>query len=145
MNNRGHGLVYAEDPEDQIAEGIFEPTWQSLRSVQCREWFRDAKLGFWAHWRPQAVPMYGDWYTRNMYIPPNLDSRTFARYGRQRSSTPNTSAKTIPYDCFTSGCTAIETHNQRRRVFHHLSCHFLRPDQHALPFPVWFRLVQVRN
>ncbi len=61
MNNHEHGPVYARDPEYQIAEGIFEPTWQSLQSFQCPEWFRDAKLGFWAHWGPQAVPMYGDW------------------------------------------------------------------------------------
>ena len=43
MNIHGHGLVYAEDPEYQIAEGTFESTWQSLQSVQCPEWFRDAK------------------------------------------------------------------------------------------------------
>ena len=104
MNIHGHGPVYAEDPEYQFAEGNFEPTWQSLQSVQCPEWFRHAKLGFWPYWWPQAVPMYGDWYAQNMYIersdqyrfqwrdmdiPTNLDSRTFARYGRQRSSIRN--------------------------------------------------------
>ncbi|HEX6034140.1 MAG TPA: alpha-L-fucosidase, partial [Anaerolineales bacterium] len=68
MDHHQHDPVYAADPEYQIAEGIFEPTWQSLQSFQCPEWFRDAKLGFWAHWGPQAVPMYGDWYARNMYI-----------------------------------------------------------------------------
>jgi alpha-L-fucosidase len=68
MNDDTLGLVYADDPEYQIAEGPFEPTWQSLQSFRCPEWFRDAKLGFWAHWGPQAVPMYGDWYARNMYI-----------------------------------------------------------------------------
>src|ERR1044071_6180688 len=49
-------------------EGTFEPTWQSLQAFQCPEWVRDAKLGFWAHWGPQAVPMFGDWYARNMYL-----------------------------------------------------------------------------
>jgi alpha-L-fucosidase len=68
MNDDTLGLVYTDDPEYQIAEGPFEPTWQSLQSFRCPEWFRDAKLGFWAHWGPQAVPMYGDWYARNMYI-----------------------------------------------------------------------------
>lgn len=59
---------YADDPEYVVAEGPFEPTWASLQSFTCPDWFRDAKLGFWAHWGPQAVPMYGDWYARNMYI-----------------------------------------------------------------------------
>ncbi len=68
MNDDAHGLAYADNPVYQIAEGTFEPTWQSLQSFQCPEWFRDAKLGFWAHWGPQAVPMFGDWYARNMYL-----------------------------------------------------------------------------
>lgn len=52
-----------------IATGPFEPTWESLRHFQCPEWFRDAKFGIWAHWGPQCVPMYGDWYARHMYVP----------------------------------------------------------------------------
>jgi alpha-L-fucosidase len=46
----------------------FQPTWESLRRFQCPEWFRDAKFGIWSHWGPQSVPMYGDWYARNMYV-----------------------------------------------------------------------------
>ena len=46
----------------------FEGTWESLRTYECPEWFRDAKLGIWAHWGPQCVPMHGDWYARNIYI-----------------------------------------------------------------------------
>ena len=46
----------------------FEVSFDSLRSFQCPDWFRDAKLGFWSHWGPQCVPMFGDWYARNMYI-----------------------------------------------------------------------------
>lgn len=48
--------------------GSFEPTWESLRQYSCPTWFRDAKLGIWAHWGPQAVPMYGDWYAQRMYM-----------------------------------------------------------------------------
>lgn len=51
-----------------IEKGPFEPTWESLRRFECPQWFRDAKLGIWAHWGPQSVPMYGDWYARNLYI-----------------------------------------------------------------------------
>ena len=51
-----------------IERGPFEPTWESLRTYQCPDWFRDAKLGIWSHWGPQSVPMVGDWYARNIYI-----------------------------------------------------------------------------
>jgi alpha-L-fucosidase len=54
--------------EFNIAKGPFEPTWESLRQFQCPEWYRDAKFGIWSHWGPQSVPMYGDWYARNMYM-----------------------------------------------------------------------------
>ncbi len=46
----------------------FEPQFDSLKQYRCPEWFRDAKLGFWACWGPEAVPEMGDWYARNMYI-----------------------------------------------------------------------------
>ena len=46
----------------------FAPNFQSLYQYQCPEWFRDAKFGIWSHWGPQSVPMFGDWYARNMYI-----------------------------------------------------------------------------
>ena len=46
----------------------FEPTFESLRQYRAPEWFRDAKFGIWSHWGPQSVPMFGDWYARNMYI-----------------------------------------------------------------------------
>lgn len=39
-----------------------------LKSNQYPAWFRDGKLGIWAHWGPQSVPMEGDWYARNMYV-----------------------------------------------------------------------------
>ena len=47
---------------------MFEATFESLRDFECPEWFRDAKLGIWSHWGPQSVPMFGDWYARNMYV-----------------------------------------------------------------------------
>ncbi len=48
--------------------GPFDPTWESLRTFETPEWFRDAKLAFWSHWGPQSVPMYGDWYARHIYV-----------------------------------------------------------------------------
>src|SRR5260370_13030872 len=51
-----------------IANGPFKPSWESLTNYVCPEWFRDGKLGIWAHWGPQCEPEAGDWYARNMYI-----------------------------------------------------------------------------
>lgn len=46
----------------------FDSTFDSLYQAGCPDWFRNAKFGIWSHWGPQSVPMYGDWYARNMYI-----------------------------------------------------------------------------
>jgi len=46
----------------------FQPTFESLLSYQCPDWFVNAKFGIWSHWGPQSVPMYGDWYARHLYI-----------------------------------------------------------------------------
>jgi alpha-L-fucosidase len=51
----------------QLAAGPFEPTIESLAGFKVPDWFRDAKLGIWAHWGPQSVPRFGDWYARHMY------------------------------------------------------------------------------
>ncbi|MDI4647066.1 alpha-L-fucosidase [Cohnella hashimotonis] len=62
--------------------GPFQPTFDSLRTFECPAWFRDAKLGIWSHWGPQSVPMFGDWYARNMYIENTDQYRHHARvYG----------------------------------------------------------------
>lgn len=53
----------------------YEPNWESLKTYRCPEWFRDAKFGIWAHWGPQAVPMQGDWYARNLYLEGNHQSK----------------------------------------------------------------------
>ncbi|HVS54069.1 MAG TPA: alpha-L-fucosidase [Opitutaceae bacterium] len=51
-----------------VARGPFQPTWESLSSgYRVPDWFRDAKLGIWAHWGPQCQPEMGDWYAQKMY------------------------------------------------------------------------------
>ncbi len=57
----------AQMPRLLGAPAAFQPTFESLANYKCPEWFRDAKFGIWAHWGPQSVPMYGDWYARRMY------------------------------------------------------------------------------
>ena len=51
-----------------IADGPFKPTNESLQQYKYPDWFRDAKLGYWSHWGPQAVPRQGDWYAKKMYM-----------------------------------------------------------------------------
>lgn len=72
----------AQSVESQIPDGPFKPTKESFQQYQYPEWFRDAKLGFWAHWGPQAVPRQGDWYARKMYIEGSPDyNYHVAHYG----------------------------------------------------------------
>jgi alpha-L-fucosidase len=62
-----NSLTAAAKPEPGVGDGPFQPTWESLKQYRCPDWFRDAKLGIWAVWGPEAVPMQGDWYARQMY------------------------------------------------------------------------------
>ncbi len=57
--------------ELSLAEGPFQPTWQSLQQYKTPDWFRNAKFGIWAHWGPQCQPEFGDWYAREMYMEGN--------------------------------------------------------------------------
>ena len=58
----------AASPMGAIA-GPVQANWPSLVDhYRYPDWFRDAKLGLWAHWGPQSVPEQGDWYGRLMYL-----------------------------------------------------------------------------
>lgn len=61
---------------EPMADGKFQPTWESLQQYETPEWFRDAKFGIWAHWGPQCQPEMGDWYARQMYQAGNTDPKT---------------------------------------------------------------------
>ncbi len=51
------------------AAGPVTADWTSLAAAwRMPDWFRDAKFGIWAHWGAQAVPEFGDWYGRLMYV-----------------------------------------------------------------------------
>jgi alpha-L-fucosidase len=72
----------AQQKDYPIAAGPFKPTEESLKQYQYPEWFRDAKLGFWSHWGPQAVPRQGDWYAKRMYMEGDADYKYHvAHYG----------------------------------------------------------------
>ena len=66
-------VLSAQQQKAALSEGPFKPTDESMKQYQYPEWFRDAKLGFWAHWGPQAVPRQGDWYAKNMYMEGSAD------------------------------------------------------------------------
>jgi alpha-L-fucosidase len=49
--------------------GPVEPTSEGLvAAFEVPDWYRDAKLGLWAHWGPQCAPEAGDWYGRLLYL-----------------------------------------------------------------------------
>jgi alpha-L-fucosidase len=50
------------------ASGAYTADWKALGlAYSTPEWWRDAKLGAWAHWDPQSMPEQGDWYAYYMY------------------------------------------------------------------------------
>jgi alpha-L-fucosidase len=56
-------------PSPGRTTGPVAPDWGSLAAAyRVPDWYRDAKFGIWAHWGPQAVPEFGDWYARLMYV-----------------------------------------------------------------------------
>jgi alpha-L-fucosidase len=74
--------VSAQQGKLPVTEGPYKATDESLQQYQYPDWFRDAKLGFWAHWGPQAVPRQGDWYARRMYQESDTDYKYHvAKYG----------------------------------------------------------------
>lgn len=65
-----------------IAPGPFQGNLESLRQNKYPKWFTEGKLGIWAHWGPQAVPMEGDWYARLLYEEGSPDYKDhLARFG----------------------------------------------------------------
>jgi len=56
--------------------GPYQATWESLKTHQDPDWFRDAKLGIYTHWGPITVatdpaPAGMEWYGRELYDPKN--------------------------------------------------------------------------
>ncbi|MBN1769109.1 MAG: alpha-L-fucosidase [Prolixibacteraceae bacterium] len=67
-----------------IAQGPFEPTWESIEKNYPGEpdWLREAKFGIWVHFGPQAAGESGDWYARNLYKQGHLANENhLKRYG----------------------------------------------------------------
>ena len=58
-----------------FAEGPFKPEYESFKQYHCPDWFRDAKFGIWAVWGVCSVPKQGDWYSRGLYIGPDITDK----------------------------------------------------------------------
>ncbi len=59
---------YLDLIEEKIAQGPFEPTWESLAKARVPEWLNDRRLGIFMHWGVYSVPAaFNEWYSRNMY------------------------------------------------------------------------------
>ncbi|MBA2396795.1 MAG: alpha-L-fucosidase [Ktedonobacteraceae bacterium] len=67
------------------ASGTYKPdsSWATIaQQYRFPDWYRDAKYGIWAHWSPQSVPEYGDWYALHMYEQGTADyNYHLAHYG----------------------------------------------------------------
>ena len=63
--------IPVSEADEPMATGQFTPDWESLRTYQVPDWFRDAKFGIWAHWGPQCVEGSGDWMARELYMEGN--------------------------------------------------------------------------
>ena len=65
-DNQRAALLKEVDAGD--SGGPFRADWESLRSYEVPEWYKDAKFGIFIHWGAYSVPAYGnEWYPRNMY------------------------------------------------------------------------------
>ncbi len=61
-------VIPVSESHEPMAQGTFQPTWESLSQYETPEWFRDAKFGIWAHWGAQCVEGSGDWMARELYM-----------------------------------------------------------------------------
>ena len=54
--------------EKVIAQGPYQPEWESLSRYPVPAWYREAKFGIFIHWGVYSVPAYfSEWYCRLMY------------------------------------------------------------------------------
>lgn len=68
------------------AQEKYQATWESLKTYQIPDWFRDAKFGIFIHWGVYSVPAFGsEWYPRNMYEQGSKEFKHhIERYGPQK-------------------------------------------------------------
>jgi alpha-L-fucosidase len=81
------------------AAGPFRPDWDSLATYRVPDWFRDAKFGIFVHWGVFSVPAFGsEWYSRNMYLPPDSDPGAASTDPAAASSDPGAASTDPDHD-----------------------------------------------
>ena len=74
-----------KEVENGDREGPYRADWESLRSYEAPEWYKDAKFGIFIHWGAYSVPAFGsEWYPRMMYVEGSPEYRHHIEtYGKQ--------------------------------------------------------------
>lgn len=74
-----------KDVENGDREGPYRSDWESLKSYEAPEWYKDAKFGIFIHWGAYSVPAFGsEWYPRMMYVMGSPEyQHHIATYGTQ--------------------------------------------------------------
>ena len=74
-----------KDVENADREGPYRADWESLKSYEAPEWYKDAKFGIFIHWGAYSVPAFGsEWYPRMMYVAGSPEYRHHIEtYGKQ--------------------------------------------------------------
>ena len=73
-----------KDVENADREGPFRGDWESLKTYEAPEWYKDAKFGIFIHWGAYSVAAFGsEWYPRMMYVEGSPEYRHHIEtYGR---------------------------------------------------------------
>jgi alpha-L-fucosidase len=81
----GPRAALLEDVDKTGHQGPFRPDWESLKSYEAPDWYRDAKFGIFIHWGAYSVPAFGnEWYPRLMYEKTSAEYKHhIATYGPQ--------------------------------------------------------------
>jgi alpha-L-fucosidase len=74
-----------KEVENGDREGPYRADWESLKSYEAPEWYKDAKFGIFIHWGAYSVPAFGsEWYPRMMYVEGSSEYRHHIEtYGKQ--------------------------------------------------------------
>jgi len=60
--------------ERVIAQGPYEPSWESISRHQMPSWYKQDKFGIFIHWGLYSVAAFNnEWYSRNMYIEDSIE------------------------------------------------------------------------
>jgi alpha-L-fucosidase len=58
-----------ESVDEVNKKGPFRADWESLKTYEVPDWYKDAKFGIFIHWGVYSVPAFGnEWYPRLMYL-----------------------------------------------------------------------------